>query len=553
MSEKLNTTSMKAAARQERAELAHEVKDFVNVDSRDRGHVPAGNGKTSGSFLSDHELKMINAHKGQIENGLEARNADYIINRLISHNGENELTDPAEIRDALVVGLDDLDLDDYSDEEIMQFVEDKRHELAEYNGSSIAKKEAFREATVDAQNPEIAQLKAENAELRSELAEMRKAIAELTAALRGEVPAQGFNTDTEVDAAKARLSAEAQAKAQAAIDEIHSTDQAKADKALLDDSMGDLKIAPEQQALDAAEKKSEKRSESELDQSYTVGLWRKLMEKDGASSDEGDRSSQVTGDTFHAPAGGESSLVERMRVIQGAESGDQAASQPSGSDGSLAARMNAIASASANSDVSAESNRSSRRGIRGRDWLRNPLASAGGVLNARAEARTRAERDNGSDKSRRRRLLAGFVLFGGAVGGGLLLMKGHDIFGHSNGGSHNWIGDIKDQIPTDPTDPTIRDPDDGKVTEALKTVRVNPGDGEIKVVQHILDQQGIHVDTIEAQRIGELANVDLLVGDNNYDDAQSTLDRIGAKPGAYKIRPGSAEALVEAAHELGIK
>ncbi len=505
MSEKFKLNSTKAR-QQERAELIHEVKDLVNVDSKAKAHVPTGSGKASGNFLSDHELAMIAAHKDQIEDGLEARNADYIINRLISHNGENELTDPVEVRNALVVGLDDLDLEDYDDEEIIQFVEDKRRELAEYKGATVAEKEVS-SVEIDSSNPEITQLKAENAELRAELAEMRKTIAELTA-LRGDEPRiqieEGFNVDAEAEAAKARLAETAQVRAQAAIDAIHSTDQARADKELLDS--------------------------------------------------EGGRVARVTGDTFDAPAVEQTtqlSIAERMDAIR-AQTGNTGSSNRglSGSD-SIATRMNEIASTSPSPSESSTGARTNGfRGISSRDWLRNPLASVGGVLVARAEARARAEQESTS-RGRVGRLMAGFVLFGGAIGGGLLLMKGHDVLshgGHSRGTKIDGLS-IKDLFPGDGSSKKTGGDGSGDV---LRTVRVNSGDGEIKVTQHILEQQGIHVSVADAQRIGEHANVDLLLRDSNYNDASSTLDRIGGRPGVYDIRPGSAEALVQSAKKLGL-
>lgn len=536
MSEKLSHNSTKAAQRQERAELTDEVKDLVNVDSYGRAHVPTGSGKASGNFLSNHEIEMIGAHKGQIEGGLEARNADYIINQLISHNGENELTDPQEIRDALVVGLDDLNFDDYDDEEIMQFVADKRRELAEYNGELVAEKETPSTAEADTSNPEVEQLKTENAELRAELAEMRKAIAELTAALKGGASAQakqGFDVNTEVEAAKARLSQEAEEKAQAAIDAIHSTDQAKADKALLDDG-----------------KKSETAPNGELrlDEHGQAELNRILADEDQTS---GSRAAQVTGDTFHTSTAEQtdnvpSSVVERMAAVRAATGNTE--NGATSAQSWVAARMDAIANASTGTSESASS---SSRGVRARDWLRHPLASASErAVNARSGVR--AEREGNNNRNRRKKLLAGFVLFGGAIGGGLLLMKGHDIFSYSIGGNggNGGLDGIKD-IPTDGPGKKTGGGNGGN--EILTSVRVKPGDGEIKVTQSILEQQGIHVNTTDAQRIGEHANVDLLLRDNNYNDTSSTLDRIGAGPGTYDIRPGSAEALVKSARELGFR
>lgn len=183
-------------------------------------------------------------------------------------------------------------------------------------------------------------------------------------------------------------------------------------------------------------------------------------------------------------------------------------------------------------------------GIRVRDWLRHPLASAGGAM-----AGAKAERSGeNNDRSRRKKRLAGFILFGSAIGGGLLMMKGHNPFDHSTHG-------VLDNIPTVPevppagTGPQVP-PAEG--IDIIKSIRVNPGDGEIKVTQSILEQMGIHVNAADAQRIGEHAHVDLLLGDHNYDDASSTLNRVGGGPGLYNIRPGSVEALVQSAKDLGL-
>ncbi len=192
---------------------------------------------------------------------------------------------------------------------------------------------------------------------------------------------------------------------------------------------------------------------------------------------------------------------------------------------------------------------------RAADWVRHPFARASAEMTARAANRqyeqsqlTEQERDK---KDRRRRLLGGFVLFGGALGAaGLLLAKNH--FGGGSAGAGNSGGTFWQDIlpPIDQID--IKDGGTGSTQSVIETVRVNHGDGEIMVTQNILDQLGIHVDVDTAQKIGEHAGVDLLVGDNNYDDTASTLNRIGA-PGEYKLQPGAADALLKAARELGVQ
>jgi hypothetical protein len=160
-------------------------------------------------------------------------------------------------------------------------------------------------------------------------------------------------------------------------------------------------------------------------------------------------------------------------------------------------------------------------GIRVRDWLRHPLASASGSMTGLfgAQSSARAERGGSSERRRMSRLSRGLGAAALLIGGGLLLMKGHDVFGDrgSNGGN-NPFGDIFKDIPTDDGGHGGNTDGGEGGNEILTTVRVKPGDGEIKVTQSILEQQGIHVNTTDAQRIGEHANVDLLLRDNNYND-----------------------------------
>ena len=84
---------------------------------------------------------------------------------------------------------------------------------------------------------------------------------------------------------------------------------------------------------------------------------------------------------------------------------------------------------------------------------------------------------------------------------------------------------------------------------------VNRGDGEIKVIQGILEKLGIKVDVTEAQRIGEAAangkHLNILTNDSNYADPYtSTLERIHS-PGTYDVNAEALEKLVEAAKGRG--
>jgi len=180
--------------------------------------------------------------------------------------------------------------------------------------------------------------------------------------------------------------------------------------------------------------------------------------------------------------------------------------------------------------------------------LRNALTPAGAAAEASAWAATRRERNDGSERTKRQKMLAGFVLFGGAIAGGLLLMKGHDIFSHSHG-SHSGSGDHSGQNWW--SDLLPKQQSTGGATS--ETIRVNPGDGEIKVLQHILANHGVHVDTTQAQHIGEHANLhDILQSDHSYAHSGSSMDRIG-DVGTFKIRAGVVDKALASARELGIK
>ena len=147
--------------------------------------------------------------------------------------------------------------------------------------------------------------------------------------------------------------------------------------------------------------------------------------------------------------------------------------------------------------------------------------------------------------SRRTRILA--MLGGAAIAAGTayFLIKGHDIRSGHGGGAGTG---------TTPPNPTHQPVIPGaNVHHHVETVRVNPGDGEIKVTQHILADHGVRVNTTGAQQIGEHAGVhDILKGDDSYAHSGSTMDRIG-DTGKFKVRAGVKAKLLKAAKQLGYK
>jgi hypothetical protein len=139
-------------SKQDRLELTASVGNLVDVDKNGHAHVPAGsvgsdfvdaNGKRhytkGGSFLSDHELEMIEAHADQIHEGYAAREAQNMLEVI------GDSTDPAEIREKLYDNgyPDDEEYefredheegdDPLQDDEIMQMVEKARDEAAGHN------------------------------------------------------------------------------------------------------------------------------------------------------------------------------------------------------------------------------------------------------------------------------------------------------------------------------------------------------------------------------------------------------------------------------------
>ncbi len=151
MSEKLS--------KQERAELTSSVGSLVDVDVNGRARVPKGsvgsdyiddNGKRhftkGGSFMSDYELQQIAAHTEQIDEGYAARESENMI-----ENAVGVLTDPSDIRDSLFMQgyIDDEEFADWSDAEIMKYVDDARAEVATYGGASSEVNDTAEESTAE--------------------------------------------------------------------------------------------------------------------------------------------------------------------------------------------------------------------------------------------------------------------------------------------------------------------------------------------------------------------------------------------------------------------
>lgn len=173
--------------------------------------------------------------------------------------------------------------------------------------------------------------------------------------------------------------------------------------------------------------------------------------------------------------------------------------------------------------------------------IRDILDPAGAGIAAELSASV-ATRERGGRRGRIAAALGGAALL---IGGGLLLFKGHDPSA------------IKEVVTPDVTPPNVADtplPDgNGGGRDLVETVRVRPGDGEIKVTQSLLESNGVHVNTTEAQQIGEHANVhDILKGDASYAHSGSSMDRIG-RTGEFETRKGVVSKLLKAARQLGYK
>ena len=179
--------------------------------------------------------------------------------------------------------------------------------------------------------------------------------------------------------------------------------------------------------------------------------------------------------------------------------------------------------------------------------IRDAMTPAGFWAEAKAVAESRRRERGGRLMSRRERIAVAMGSAAFLIGGGLLLMKhGHDVSALHQGNSGGNGGN--NNIP--PTLPDHNTSSGSGVTP--ESIRVHAGDGEIKIDQRLLARHGIHVNATEAQRIGEHAGVHPLMGEKPYDDPNSTLDRIGVKPGSV-LRVGSdtVKKLLDSARQLG--
>lgn len=288
------------------------------------------------------------------------------------------------------------------------------------------------------------------------MAKHRAATAEEASADQTETT--GFDVDAEVEATKAKLAEEAARKEAEAVAAINGTDQARADRELLDSSKST--------------------SSEEIDDSDTGASDLKIL--------------------------GEQPVVsaEDLKLL-GGNSADSGSSRS------------------------------------GKKRIRDALTPAGAAAEVSAWAVTR---EKGGRRNRIAAALGGAALL---IGGGLLLLKGHDP---------SVVKDVvtPDVTPT-PDAPTPTPTGNGGGRDLIETVRVNPGDGEIKVAQSLLESNGVHVNATEAQQIGEHANVhDILKGDSSYAHSGSSMDRIG-KTGEFEARKGVVSKLLKAARQLGHK
>lgn len=116
-----------------------------------------------------------------------------------------------------------------------------------------------------------------------------------------------------------------------------------------------------------------------------------------------------------------------------------------------------------------------------------------------------------------------------------------------DGGNETPPGDGGNETP--PGDGGNETPpgDGGEFTGNTTEMRIEPGDGEIKGIQNFLADNGIQVDTVQAEEIGGKLN-NILNDSLTYDDANSGLDRV-LRPGTYPLGPEKAQRLLDAANE----
>ena len=132
MSEKFHYNSA-----QERSDANELNKDFVNVGLDNRAHV-TGSKKKNGSFVSDHQLRMIEANASQIYDGMENRENESLLEAI------GDSTNPDDIREFLRADafIDDDENDPMTDEEVLDYVKSIKQEVESYYNEARERGEA---------------------------------------------------------------------------------------------------------------------------------------------------------------------------------------------------------------------------------------------------------------------------------------------------------------------------------------------------------------------------------------------------------------------------
>lgn len=162
-----------------------------------------------------------------------------------------------------------------------------------------------------------------------------------------------------------------------------------------------------------------------------------------------------------------------------------------------------------------------------------------------------ATREKMSGRKKIAALLGGAALMAIFIGA---KAKGFDFDNpFNNGDTPSRTGESGPDVLSKPNGTSTVESTPTPTPKLVETVRVNPGDGEIKVTQRILENHGVHVDALQAQRIGESANVhDILKADASYVHSGSTMDRIGGT-GDFRVRNGVVDKLLASASKLGFR
>ncbi|HRJ06641.1 MAG TPA: hypothetical protein PK096_02880 [Candidatus Saccharibacteria bacterium] len=151
--------SEKFTSKQDRADSADAVRDFVTVDTNGSAHVPAGSGSKSGNFLSDHELGLIEHNKNLIYDGLENRENEALLDAV------GILEDPEDIRNSLAHNgfIDDDEEKNWDEKDITDYVKSTRKEVgsfykqAEKRGKAASKASASEESVSAEPKPQESQ------------------------------------------------------------------------------------------------------------------------------------------------------------------------------------------------------------------------------------------------------------------------------------------------------------------------------------------------------------------------------------------------------------